>query len=312
MTTMALTPAKRTKMTRGRRQAIAGYLWIMPWLIGFLGFGLIPTVTAFGLSLTKYDIITTPIFIGIDNYLYAVQTDPLFWRSLGVTLYYVGASVPLGIIGSLALALLLNMKKPGTATYRTFFFLPNLTPVVAMAILFTWILNPQFGPLNYLLGLVGIPSIPWLGSTQWAIPSLLIMALWSGLGGSRMVIFLAGLQSVPSELHEAAEVDGAGRWHRFRHVTLPLISPTMFFNMVLAIIGTLRVFEVSYLTTLGGPNYATWFYMLHLYQAAFRDFDMGYASALAVILFIITLVLTYIQLQLSNRWVYYEGEARNN
>src|SRR5262245_88573 len=310
MATMALTPAKRTRMTRGRRQAIAGYLWIAPWLIGFLGFGLIPTVTAFRLSLTKYDIITTPVFIGIDNYLYAAQTDPLFWRSLGVTLYYVGASVPLGIVGSLALALLLNMRLPGTATYRTFFFLPNLTPVVAMAILFTWILNPQFGPLNYLLGLVGIPPVSWLGSTQWAIPSLLIMALWSGLGGSRMVIFLAGLQSVPSELHEAAEVDGAGRWHRFRYVTLPLISPTMFFNMVLAIIGTLRVFEVSYLTTLGGPNYATWFYMLHLYQAAFRDFDMGYASALAVILFVITLVLTYIQLKLSNRWVYYEGESR--
>jgi multiple sugar transport system permease protein len=137
------------------------------------------------------------------------------------------------------------------------------------------------------------------------------MALWSGLGGSRMVIFLAGLQSVPAELHDAAEVDGASRWQRFRYVTLPLISPTMFFNMVLAIIGTLRVFEVSFLTTLGGPNYSTWFYMLHLYQAAFRDFDMGYASALAVILFVITLVLTCLQLQLSNRWVFYEGETRN-
>jgi multiple sugar transport system permease protein len=305
-----LATSRRVRMTRARRQAISGYLWISPWLIGFLGFSLGPTITAFALSLTKYDIITPAQFIGIDNYVYAVQTDPLFWRSLGRTLYYVGVSVPIGIIASLALALLLNMKKPGTATYRTFFFLPNLTPVVASALLWTWIYNPQYGPLNYLLGLLGIPRISWLGATEWAIPSLILMSLWAGIGGSRMVIFLAGLQSVPTELHEAAEVDGAGTWARFWFVTMPLISPTMFFNLVLALIGTLQVFEVSFLTTQGGPNYATWFYMLHLYQSAFRDFDMGYASALAAILFAITLALTVVQVQLSNRWVYYEGEAR--
>jgi multiple sugar transport system permease protein len=297
-------------MTRARRQAISGYLWISPWLIGFLAFSLGPTITAFALSLTKYDIITPAQFIGIHNYVYAVGTDPLFWKSLGRTLYYVGVSVPLGIVGSLGLALLLNLKKPGTATYRTFFFLPNLTPVVASALLWTWIYNPQYGPLNYLLGLVGIPRISWLGSIEWAIPSLILMSLWAGIGGSRMVIFLAGLQSVSAELLEAAEVDGAGRWARFWFVTMPLISPTMFFNLVLALIGTLQVFEVSFLTTEGGPNYATWFYMLHLYQSAFRDFDMGYASALAAILFAITLALTVLQVQLSNRWVYYEGEAR--
>jgi multiple sugar transport system permease protein len=312
MATTALATSRWMRMTRSRRQAITGYLWIMPWLIGFVGFSLGPTVSAFALSLTRYDIITAPQWIGFDNYVYAVQTDPLFWKSLGRTLYYVGVSVPIGIVASLALALLLNMQKPGTATYRTMFFLPNLTPVVAAAVLWTWIYHPRFGPLNYLLGLVGVPQISWIGSAEWAIPSLILISLWAGVGGSRMVIFLAGLQSVPAELHEAAEVDGAGTWARFRFVTLPLISPTMFFNRVLALIGTLRVFEVSFLTTTGGPNYATWFYMLHLYQSAFRDFDMGYASALAVILFVITLILTYLQLQLSNRWVYYEGETRGN
>ncbi|MBI2942528.1 MAG: sugar ABC transporter permease [Chloroflexi bacterium] len=308
----AVSVPRRVWLTRSRRRAIVGYLWIMPWLVGLVAFKLGPTLAAFALSFTRYDIITTPIWIGLENYVYAATTDPLFWRSLRTTLYYVGVSVPLGIVASLGLSLLLNMGKRGTATYRTFFFLPNLTPVVAGAILWLWIYHPQFGPLNYLLRLMGIPPIGWLGSVEWAVPSLILVAFWYGIGGSRMVIFLAGLQAVPNELYEAAEVDGAGRWARFRYIILPMISPTMFFNLVLAIIVSLRVFEVAFLTTVGSPNYATWFYMLHLYQAAFRDFDMGYASALAWILFMITLALTYVQIKLSKRWVYYEGEERES
>jgi len=308
--TVAVATSRRTPLTRSRRQAIAGYLWIMPWIVGFLAFQLGPTVAAFVLSLSRYNIITPPKWIGVDNYVYAFSTDPLFWRSLGRTAYYVGVSVPIGILASLGLALLLNGGRRGVATYRTFFFLPNLTPIVAAAILWQWIYDPQFGPLNYLLGLIGIPRIGWLSSVEWAVPALILISFWYGMGGSRMVIFLAGLQSVPVELFEAAEVDGAGGWARLRHVTLPLISPTMFFNLVLAIIVSLRVFETAFLTTVGGPNYATWFYMLHLYMTAFRDFDMGYASALAVILFAITLALTYGQIRLSNRWVYYEGGER--
>ena len=307
---VAASAQQRLWLTRSRRRAIAGYLWITPWLIGLVAFKFGPTLAAFALSFTRYDIITTPEWIGIDNYIYAFTVDPLFWRSLRTTVYYIGVSVPIGITASLGLSLLLNMHKPGTATYRTFFFLPNLTPIVAAAMLWQWIYHPQFGPLNYLLGLVGVRPIGWLGSTEWAVPSLIIISLWFGIGGSRMVIFLAGLQSVPTELYEAAEVDGAGSWARFRHITFPMISPTVFFNLVLAIIVSLRVFETAFLTTVGGPNYATWFYMLHLYMSAFRDFDMGYASALAWILFMITLVLTLLQVKLSNRWVYYEGEEK--
>jgi multiple sugar transport system permease protein len=297
-------------VTRTTRRAIAGYCWIAPWVIGFLAFKLGPMLAALALSLTKYDVVSRPEWLGLENYAYALTVDPLFWRSLRTTLYYVGASVPLGIVASLGVALLLNQRRRGTATYRTLFFLPNLTPIVAAAMLWLWIYHPQFGPLNYLLGLIGIAPIGWLGSTAWAVPALILISLWYGVGGNRMVIFLAGLQSVPSELYEAAEVDGAGDWARFRHITFPLISPTMFFNLVLAIIYALRVFETAFLTTVGGPNYATWFYMLHLYFAAFRDFDMGYASALAWILFVVTLLFTWVQITWSDRWVYYEGRDR--
>lgn len=296
----------RLLVRRSRRRAVKGYLWISPWLIGFLAFTIGPMLSSLYLSLTKYDIITAPTFIGLSNYVYAATRDAQFFPSLLRTFYYAGVSVPVGVVASLGAAMLLNQRKRGTATYRTLFFLPSLTPVVAGALLWQWIYDPQFGPLNYLLDKIGIHGPGWLGSPSWAIPAFIIIAFWAGIGGNRMVIFLAGLQGVSQELYEAAEVDGAGAWTRFRHITLPLISPTMFFNMILAVIGALRVFEVAFLTTSGGPNYATWFFMLHLYNAAFRDFDMGYASALAWVLFIITVGFTFIQVRWSSSWVYYE------
>ena len=212
--------------------------------------------------------------------------------------------------GSLVVALLLNQKLWATTMWRTFYFLPTLTPLLAVALLWRWMLNPDVGLVNYLLAQVGIKGPGWLASTTWAIPSLVIMGLWNSIGGSRMIIFLAGLQDVPKEILESAEIDGAGSWSKFWHVTLPLISPTIFFNLVLGIIFALRTFDTALIATNGGPARATWFISLHIYQNAFVSFDMGYASALSWVFFLILFVLTYLQFRLSGSWVFYAGERR--
>jgi len=217
-------------------------------------------------------------------------------------------SVPIAMVGSLFVAILLNQKLIGTAVWRTFYFLPTLTPIVAAALLWRWMLNPDVGLINYLLEQVGIEGPGWLSSTTWAIPALVLMGLWASVGGSRMIIFLAGLQDVPIELLEAAEIDGAGRWSKFWNVTLPMITPTVFFNLVLGIIFALRTFDIAFVSTAGGPARATWFISLHIYQNAFVSFDMGYASALSWVFLIILFILTLLQFRLSGRWVFYAGE----
>ena len=290
-----------------RRQALIGYLWISPWLIGAVLFTVGPMLASLFLSFTQYNIVESPRWIGLANYIHAFTKDDLFWGSMWRTLVYAAVTVTLGTTGSLGAALLLNRPWRGTALLRTAFFLPSLVPIVASALLWRWIFNPQVGLFNYLLGLVGIQGPAWFASTEWAMPGLIIMALWGTIGGSQMLIFLAGLQGVPRELYEAAEVDGAGVWSRFRHVTLPMISPTLFFNTILGLIGGLEVFSAAYVGTEGGPAYATWFYLLHLYFQAFRFFEMGYASALAWIFFAIVITLTIVQVRWSSRWVYYEG-----
>lgn len=290
-----------------RREAFAGFAYISPWLIGFLIFSLFPFIASLVLSLMDYAIISPPKFVGIDNYATAFVKDELFWPSLGRTAYYAIVSVPLGIIGSLLCALLLNQKLYGTAIWRTLYFLPSLTPTVALALLWKWLLQPDFGLVNYLLGKIGITGPGWLGSSNWAIPALIIMNLWGSVGGGRMIIFLAGLQGVPQELYEAANMDGAGAWSRFLHVTLPMISPTMFFNLVMGLIGALATFDVAYVATEGGPNYATWFYTLHLFNQAFKYLKMGYASALAWVFTIVVVFLTFLQLKASDKWVFYSG-----
>jgi len=290
-----------------RRKALIGYLWISPWLIGALLFTIGPMLASLFLSFTQYNIVESPRWIGLANYVQAFTKDDLFWGSMWRTLVYAAVTVTLGTTGSLGAALLLNRPWRGTALLRTAFFLPSLVPIVASALLWRWIFNPQVGLFNYLLGLVGIRGPAWFASTEWAMPGLIIMALWGTIGGSQMLIFLAGLQGVPRELYEAAEVDGAGVWGRFRHVTLPMISPTLFFNTILGLIGGLKVFSAAYVGTEGGPAYATWFYLLHLYFQAFRFFEMGYASALAWIFFAIVITLTIVQVRWSSRWVYYEG-----
>jgi len=289
-----------------------GYVYIMPWVLGFLIFTAFPLVASLYLSLTQYAIITPPKFIGLANFQKALFKDELFWGSVLRTGHYAALNVALGLSGSLVAATLLNQHLKGTTILRTLYYLPSLTPIVASALLWSWIFQPEIGVLNYLLEGVGVQGPRWLQSTQWAIPSLIIMALWGGIGGSRMIVFLAGLQGVPQEMYDSAAVDGANWWHRFRHVTVPLISPVIFFNMVLMIIGSCRVFSVSYVATGGGPAYATYFYVYHLFQNAFQYYSMGYAAALAWLFFAMMLVFTVIQFRASSRWVFYGGEVKQD
>jgi multiple sugar transport system permease protein len=219
--------------------------------------------------------------------------------------------VPLGVTTSLLLAALLNQALKGTSLYRTVFFLPSLVPAVAAAIVWRAVLQKDVGVVNHVLGLVGVRGPSWMGTVEWAIPAILLIALWQNAGGNRMIIFLAGLQGVPQELYEAAEIDGAGRLARFQHVTLPMISPAIFFNLILGVIGALKVFTIAFVATKGGPAYATWFFALHIYTQAFEYFNLGYAAALSWVFFFIMFVFTFVQFQASRRWVYYSGEDRS-
>lgn len=303
---------RRSGFSLRAREEIAGWLWTSPWLIGFLLFVLGPMLISLYLSFTKYAIGSTPQFIGVDNFVRALSgKDDLFWPSMGRTVEYAFVMVPIGISLSLLAATLLNQGLKGTSIFRTLYFLPSLTPVVASAVIWRWLYQPDFGAINWLLWELGVDEGPrWLNNPQSALPSLMLIGLWASVGGGAMVIFLAGLQSVPRELHDAASIDGANAWQRFRSITLPMISPTIFFNLVIGIIAALKVFAVAVLATSGGPNYATWFFNLHLYNNAFQFFEMGYASALAWIFFLLVVTLTYLNVRWSRNWVHYEGEVR--
>lgn len=301
---------KARRMTSARREALYGYAFALPWILGFLLWVGGPVIASLFFSFCEYDVASAPSFIGLKNYIHALTADNLFWSSLGRTFYYVALTVPVGILGSLVVASALNQHLPGTLMLRSLYYLPCLTPMVALTVLWKWILHPRLGILNYVLESVfHIEGPGWLGTTEWAIPSLAIMALWGGIGGNRMLIFLAGLQGVPQPLYDAAKIDGANRWHTFRHVTLPMISPTIFFNLVLGTIGALKVFASAFVATRGGPAYATWFFALHIYTNAFEYFQMGYSSALAWIFLIVLLAFTLVQFRASRQWVYYAGEV---
>jgi multiple sugar transport system permease protein len=296
---------------RRRREAMLGILWTMPWILGFLMFALGPVLASLYLSFNQYSIGGTPTWIGLDNYLRALSgADNLFWPSVGHTFEYALIMVPVGIALSLLIAIGLNQRLRLTPILRTAYFLPSLTPIVASALIWLWLFQPEFGAVNWVLSVLHLPRSLWLSDSSTALSSLMIIALWGSVGGSTMIIFLAGLQGVPAELLEAAQIDGAGRWTRFRHVTIPMVSPTLLFNLIIGIVGALQVFTSAVVATNGGPNYATWFFILHLYQNGFINFDMGYASALAWIFLVIVLILTMVNVRLSNRWVYYEGESR--
>jgi multiple sugar transport system permease protein len=292
-------------MTRPQRRELAkGLAFLSPWIVGFLCFMLLPIALSFYYSLCDYSLLQPPLYVGAENYR-ELLGDAVFWKSLGNTAYYASMALPAGLLVSLGLALLLNAPIRGQAAYRTIIFLPSLVPVVASAMIWLWLLNSRLGLLNALLARLGIEGPGWLTNPAWAMPSLAMMSLW-GVGHT-VVIFLAGLQDVPVELYEAAAIDGAGFWRRLWHVTLPMISPVIFFNLIIAIIRTLQVFTVPYIMTAGGPERATYFYTMYLYDNAFSYLRMGYASAMAWIQLVIILTLTALAFWTARRWVHYRG-----
>jgi multiple sugar transport system permease protein len=300
---------RRRVSTARRRHVIEGYLYTAPWLIGFVVLTLVPVALSLYYSFTSYDVISPQRWVGLQNYIRAFTKDSQFWPSLAKTFYYAGVTVPLGVLGSLLLAIFLNIRVKGTALFRTLFFMPSLVPVVASTVLWLWLFDPDWGPVNNVLRTVFHVTPPrWFQDPTWAIPGLITLALWTSLGGTRMIIFLAGLQGVPEELYDAAAMDGAGWWGRLRHVTLPMLTPTIYFNLILGIIGALQVFASAFVATQGGPAYATTFYSLLVYNNAFQYFDMGYAAALAWLFAILIILLTLLQVRLSRTWVYYGGE----
>jgi multiple sugar transport system permease protein len=290
-----------------RREELAFYLFASPWLIGFALWTAAPMLGSLGLSLTRYDVITPPEFIGLENYLKMLGGDPLVWQSLKVTLFYVAGAVPLQVVGSLLLALLMNQRVPAIAGFRTIYYMPSVIAGVPVALLWMWIFNPEFGIVNNVLAGVGIDGPQWLFSETWVIPAFVIMSVWNI--GAPMVVYLAGLQGIPQHLYEAAEIDGAGPWAKLAHVTLPMISPIIFFNTVMQIIGSFQIFTPAYVMTKGGPANASLFIGLYLYNNAFRHFQMGYAAALAWLVFVIIMGLTLLVIRSSPYWVYYEGGA---
>lgn len=287
------------------REALFGYAFICPWLLGLLTLSLGPIIASLLLSFTEYTIIAPPEWIGTANYAKAFRGDPLFWTSLYNTGYYVGISVPLRIVFAFLLASLLNTPIKGRLGFRVVYYMPSIVPIVASSVLWIILLNPRVGLVNLLLNMVGLPSLNWLGDPVLSKPSLIMMSLW-GVGGS-MVIYLAGFQSISEQYYEAAMLDGAGRWGKFWHITIPMMTPTILFDLIMSIINSFQVFASAFVMTAGGPLNSTLFYMLHLYKNAFDFFRMGYASALAWVLFIVILLLTLLTLRWSETWVFYQG-----
>jgi multiple sugar transport system permease protein len=287
------------------KKSMVGYAFISPWLIGFLAFTLYPFISSVYLSMTRYDIVQKPVWVGWANYHNLFTADPLFWKSLSVTFEFAAFAVPLGIVAGVALALLLNLKIGGMGAYRTIFFLPSIVPTVASSVVFLWLLNPDIGLINRLLRVVHIPGPNWLQDAHWALASLVLLSIW-GVGGS-MVIYLAGLKDIPAHLYEAAVIDGASPWQQLRHITLPMLSPVIFFNLIMGVIGVFQYFTQAYIMTQGGPDDATHFYALYLFEQAWRYLNMGYASAMGWVLFVVVMAVTGTLFWTQKKWVHYEG-----
>lgn len=289
------------------KENITGYLFISPWLIGYIFLFGGPVIVSFFMSFVKWDIFTIPEWIGIDNYTHLLQ-DELFWKSLRITLIYTAVNVPLSLIIGIALAMLLNQRIPGVSFLRTIYYLPAVVSGVAVGLLWVWIYHPDYGYINYFLSILGIKGPMWLQDPFWALWALIGVSLWP-IGGT-MIIYLAGLQGIPTQLYESAKIDGANGIQIFFKITLPMLSPVIFYNVVVGVVKALQVFTEPQVMTNGGPNNETLMYMLYLYRNAFKWFKMGYASALSWILFMIILLLTLLLLRSASSWVYYEGEIR--
>jgi multiple sugar transport system permease protein len=299
-----------------RREAIYGWIFILPAALGLVVFQLGPVLASLYLSFTSYDIVSAPKWIGLTNYERLFSEDKLYLKSLGVTAYYSALSIPLSLLVAYLVALLMNRKVRGISVYRTLWYLPSLVPATVNGVLWLWLLNRDFGPVNFFLRLAGLPAPAWLSDPAWTVPSLVLVHLWAV--GNSVLIFLAGLQGVPQHLYEAAEVDGATWWHKFRHVTIPMTSSIIFFNLVIGVIQSFQVFALVYTlftpsateATTAGPENAGMVYVMYLYRNAFQNFKNGYASAMAWVLLIIIAALTVLVFRSQGRWVYYESGRR--
>lgn len=303
-----MTGGKQGMTRRQKRDLATGLLFASPWIIGFAVFTAYAIAASLYYSFCRYDILSPPQWVGLKNYSRLLADDDVFRTALWNTMYMVILGLPVGLVASLALSLLLNARVKGIAIYRTVFYIPSLVPAVALATLWLWLLNTDIGLVNVLLAKVGISGPGWLTDPEWSKPALILMGLW-GVGGSA-IIYLAGLQGIPDHLYEAADLDGANAFQKFRHVTLPMLSPVIFFNLIMGLIGSFQYFTQVFIMTGGGPQDSTLFYALYLFNRAFVDLKMGYASAMAWILFAITLLCTLIVFKTSARWVYYEGASK--
>jgi multiple sugar transport system permease protein len=291
-----------------RREAWAGILFISPWLIGLLVFQAYPILASLYLSFTDYNIISAPQWTGFQNYITMFTSDNDVWNAAGNSIYYAGIAVPLGLLLALLLALVLNLRARGVGVYRALFYLPALAPPVIATVVFLMVLDPTNGILNDALHSIGLASPGWFSDPAWAKPAMILLYLWNA--GTFTLIFLAGLQEIPQTLIEAAVVDGAGPWQRFRHITVPLLSPVILFNLVMGIIWSFQVFDqaITIGGTTGDPVGSTLMFMVLIYRNAFQYFQMGYASTLSVFLVVVVVIITVIIFRISRRWVYYEGE----
>lgn len=297
----------RGRWSLSKQESLAGYTMIAPWFIGFLIFTAGPMVASFYYSLTNWGLIDTPKFVGLGNYQ-KMMSDPLVWHSLWVTTKYTFASVPGRLVLSLIIALLLVQPIKGTNLMRTIYFIPAVVGGVPIAMLWLWMLNADYGIVNYALNSLGIPSVAWLSDPDIALWSLVLISCW--YVGNSMVILVAGLQNISPQLYEAAELDGATPLAKFRYVTLPMLSPTLFFLLVSSLIGSFQAFESAYVITSGGPVRSTMFYLLYFYQTAFKYLKMGYASAMIWLLFLIIIIMTILIFRSSSMWAFYESEVK--
>lgn len=287
-----------------RREALEGWLLVGPLMLGMAVFVYGPTLVSLYMSLTQWDGLTPSSFVGVKNYATLVS-DEVYLQSLWNTAYFTAGSVPFAMVFGLGMALLVNQKVPGVTLFRALFFLPVVTSSVAIGLVWAWMFSSYYGVINSVLNVFGIPSLSWLGSVVWAMPAVIIVSVWYRVGYN-MVLFLSGLQGIPEQLYEAAKIDGANSWQQFRHVTLPMLSPTTFFIAIISVIGSFQVFNIIYVMTLGGPGYTTSVYIYYLYQTAFQHFKMGYGSSMAITLFALLAALTLFQWKMADRWVFYK------
>lgn len=302
---------KRPKLNRKdmpkkkfKKEYLTGYLFVALPLIGFTLFGLIPILYSVYISLTQFDLFNDPIFLGFDNYIKLFTDDPIFWQAL-INTFYSAIGIPIGLMISLFIAIGLTKDIKGINFFRTAFFLPSVCSIVALTLMWKWIFNGDYGVLNNILGFFGIQGPNWLSTKGWAMPALIIQGVWGGLGGT-MVLYIAAIKNVPKTYYEAAEIDGANKWSQFIHITIPSISPTTFYLLITSIIGAMQAFVPFRLMTNGGPDYSTTTIVLYLYDNAFKYMNMGYASAMAWILFVVIMGLTLLFFRSSKNWVHYD------